>query len=78
MKVKELIQHLLKADPNAEVASTSDNYELNHSMIKSSRVSVFKGNIEKRRFMDDFDHEDYQVEIIVRDEKGKQTFVKIS
>jgi hypothetical protein len=77
MKVKELIQHLLKADPNAEVTMTSDNFELNHSIVSTSGIREFNGRLEKRTFRDGFDNETYQKEIIVWDDKGKQKFVQV-
>ena len=77
MKAKELAK-LLMENPEAEVIITSDNFELNHSLIPVSRVHPLKGRIDSKQFMDAFDYEYYHTDVFVWDEKSNQIFLKIS
>lgn len=64
MKVKDLIEKLEKVDPEAEVITSSSNFELKFSKVSVSNVMQFEtGKKEKRGFFDAFDGESYEREI---------------
>lgn len=64
MKVKHLIEKLLKTDPEAEVIITSSNFELNGADVPlGGLIESDKGSKKERTFRDAFDGEIYSKEI---------------
>lgn len=63
MKVKELIEKLQEIDPNAEVVTTTSNFEMGNNLVRCSRVRVSKNASRKlQTFTDAFDGVRYQSE----------------
>lgn len=63
MKVKELVEQLLKEDQEATVVKTSDNFELNHAIVEVQTIGVYKGNKVNKSFYDAFDGESYNKDV---------------
>ena len=64
MKVKELIRRLLEEDPEAEVLTSSDNFELHGALVPiQSIMSSKEAKKIKKIFFDAFDHEPYNKEV---------------
>lgn len=56
MKVKELVEQLLKFDQEATVITRSDNFELNGASVELKYVSEYKtGSTQSESFRDAFD-----------------------
>ena len=63
MKVKELISELEKLNPDAEVITTSSNFELNGAMISAKSVRQYnEGSKSIETFRDAFDGGSYNKE----------------
>jgi hypothetical protein len=71
MNVRELKEILNQCDDNAEIITSSSNYELRGSYVKATaKIGNYKK--EKQQFRDDFDHTSYCSEVYVRDENGEK------
>jgi hypothetical protein len=63
MKVKELVEKLLKMDQEATVITRSDNFELNGADVELKYVSEYKtGSKRVESFRDAFDGGKYSAE----------------
>lgn len=78
MKVKDAVKYLLKEDQEAILVVTTDNFEQGQSEVEANYIHTFKGDMKKEIFTDAFDRENYEKEVIRRNDEGKKTFVKIS
>ena len=74
MKAKELIK-ILKADPEAEIIVTTDNFEQGHNKVSLLSVAKWRMKKVQKEFVDAFDHERYHKEIYETDESGQEVFV---
>ena len=64
MKVKDMIEHLQKLNPESEVVLTSNNFELTGALVSLNSVHQYDtGSKEKRRFRDAFDGTEYEEEV---------------
>lgn len=60
MKNKELVLKLLLLDPEAEIITSSDNFELNNATVAVNYIHFYEnGSIQTRTFRDAFDGESY-------------------
>lgn len=76
MIVKELIEKLQQYPEDAEVITTSSNFELNYSLVPVISVYACKLKKVKKTFIDAFDYLEYEKTVYVPDESG-ETCVKI-
>ena len=65
-------------NPEAEVAVTSDNFELNGATIPVTSVYPFNGKMESKTFRDAFDGGTYGKSVVIWDTKSDIVFLKIS
>lgn len=64
MKNKELIEKLSALDPEAEVITTSGNFELIGANVAINFVHLYtKGSISRKDFIDSFDGESFSREV---------------
>lgn len=77
MKVGELIDKLKAMNQEAEIVTSSDNFEMNYATIKATHVAEYKGKRLKRKFRDAFDYEIYETEVFDLF-NGDEPLVKIS
>jgi hypothetical protein len=77
MKVKELIEKLLKEDQEATVVKTSDNFELNGATVEVNGFYSTTATKVKRNFRDAFDGESYDSDVWSLLSNGDTKIIKI-
>lgn len=63
MKVKELVEQLLKEDQEATVVKTSSNFELNGATVEVKSINACKATKAREGFRDAFDGGSYSTEV---------------
>lgn len=77
MKVKNLIKELMGVDPEAEVVSTSSNFEMKGSVVPKNTISIITtARKTSEGFRDAFDGTPYRA-TVYQLSGGKETVVKI-
>lgn len=74
MKAKELIK-ILKENLEAEVVVTTSNFEQGHSNVALTNVSRWKMKRVSKRFIDAFDHGQYNADVYELSDAGQEVFV---
>lgn len=76
MKKNDLIAMLQNIPDNPTIVVSSDNFELQNSLVGAKYVSAFDGKKEVRNFTDGFDGEGYSKEVILF--YGNERFIRIT